>query len=143
MFPLKQRMESLLRWLVHLVAENKRCFGRSQGFNRFKAAAFGWSGATCCDRTRNRAQAICIFFDEPRSNLDAALRVQMRSEIRSLYKRIDVTSIYVTHDPVEALTMADTIEVLQGGKVQKVGIHLSSITSHVMFLLQLSFVLGQ
>ncbi len=62
-----------------------------------------------------------FLFDEPLSNLDAALRVQMRSEIRSLHKRIGVTSIYVTHDQVEAMTMADKIVVLQAGKVQQVG----------------------
>ncbi len=62
-----------------------------------------------------------FLFDEPLSNLDAALRVQMRSEIRNLHKRIGVTSIYVTHDQVEAMTMADKIVVMQGGKVQQVG----------------------
>ena len=62
-----------------------------------------------------------FLFDEPLSNLDAALRVQMRSEIRSLHKRIGVTSIYVTHDQVEAMTMADKIAVMQGGKVQQYG----------------------
>lgn len=62
-----------------------------------------------------------FLFDEPLSNLDAALRVQMRAEIRSLHKRIGVTSIYVTHDQIEAMTMADKIVVLQGGKVQQVG----------------------
>jgi multiple sugar transport system ATP-binding protein len=62
-----------------------------------------------------------FLFDEPLSNLDAALRVHMRSEIRSLHKRIGVTSIYVTHDQVEAMTMSDKIVVMQGGKVQQVG----------------------
>ena len=62
-----------------------------------------------------------FLFDEPLSNLDAALRVQMRAEIRSLHKRIGVTSIYVTHDQIEAMTMADKIVVLQAGKVQQVG----------------------
>lgn len=62
-----------------------------------------------------------FLFDEPLSNLDAALRVQMRAEIRSLHKRIGVTSIYVTHDQIEAMTMADKIVVLHGGKVQQVG----------------------
>jgi multiple sugar transport system ATP-binding protein len=62
-----------------------------------------------------------FLFDEPLSNLDAALRVQMRSEIRNLHKRLGVTSIYVTHDQVEAMTMADRIVVMQGGKVEQVG----------------------
>ena len=62
-----------------------------------------------------------FLFDEPLSNLDAALRVQMRSEIRNIHKRLGVTSIYVTHDQVEAMTMADRIVVMQGGKVEQLG----------------------
>jgi multiple sugar transport system ATP-binding protein len=62
-----------------------------------------------------------FLFDEPLSNLDAALRVQMRAEIRSLHKRLGVTSIYVTHDQVEAMTMADKIVVMQDGIVEQVG----------------------
>ncbi len=62
-----------------------------------------------------------FLFDEPLSNLDAALRVQMRAEIRSLHKRIGVTSIYVTHDQIEAMTMADRIVVMRAGKVEQVG----------------------
>ena len=68
-----------------------------------------------------------FLFDEPLSNLDAALRVQMRSEIRNLHKRLGVTSIYVTHDQVEAMTMADRIVVMQGGKIEQVGPPLNSI----------------
>ena len=62
-----------------------------------------------------------FLFDEPLSNLDAKLRVQMRSEIRDLQKRLGVTSIYVTHDQVEAMTMADRIVILRGGVVEQVG----------------------
>ena len=62
-----------------------------------------------------------FLFDEPLSNLDAALRVQMRAEIRALHKRLGVTSIYVTHDQIEAMTMADKIVVLRGGVVEQVG----------------------
>ncbi|WDR01337.1 sn-glycerol-3-phosphate ABC transporter ATP-binding protein UgpC [Devosia algicola] len=62
-----------------------------------------------------------FLFDEPLSNLDAKLRVQMRSEIRSLQQRLGVTSIYVTHDQVEAMTMADKIVVLRGGVVEQIG----------------------
>ena len=56
-----------------------------------------------------------FLFDEPLSNLDAALRVGMRLEISELHKRLDTTMIYVTHDQVEAMTMADKIVVLQAG----------------------------
>ncbi len=62
-----------------------------------------------------------FLFDEPLSNLDAELRVQMRVEIAKLHRSLGVTSIYVTHDQVEAMTMADRIVVLNGGYVQQVG----------------------
>ena len=62
-----------------------------------------------------------FLFDEPLSNLDAALRVEMRLEIARLHRRLDATMIYVTHDQVEALTLADRIVVLNGGVVQQVG----------------------
>ncbi|MEX0386076.1 ABC transporter ATP-binding protein [Spiribacter onubensis] len=62
-----------------------------------------------------------FLFDEPLSNLDAALRVGMRLEISELHKRLKTTSIYVTHDQVEAMTMADKIVVLQGGRIEQVG----------------------
>ena len=59
--------------------------------------------------------------DEPLSNLDAELRVKMRSEIVSLHRRLGATMIYVTHDQVEAMTMADTIVVLREGIIEQVG----------------------
>jgi multiple sugar transport system ATP-binding protein len=62
-----------------------------------------------------------FLFDEPLSNLDAKLRVQMRTEIRSLHQKLRTTSIYVTHDQVEAMTMADRIVVLQDGRVAQIG----------------------
>jgi len=62
-----------------------------------------------------------FLFDEPLSNLDAALRVGMRMEIGELHKKLETTMIYVTHDQVEAMTMADRIVVLQGGVVEQVG----------------------
>ena len=62
-----------------------------------------------------------FLFDEPLSNLDAELRVKMRSEIVSLHRRLESTMVYVTHDQVEAMTMADTIVVLREGVVEQVG----------------------
>ena len=62
-----------------------------------------------------------FLFDEPLSNLDAKLRVQMRLEIRKLQKRPGVTSIYVTHDQVEAMTLGDRLMVLNGGYVEQFG----------------------
>ncbi|WP_299862137.1 sn-glycerol-3-phosphate ABC transporter ATP-binding protein UgpC [uncultured Hoeflea sp.] len=62
-----------------------------------------------------------FLFDEPLSNLDAKLRVQMRIELEALHKQLGATMIYVTHDQVEAMTMADQIVVLNGGRVEQVG----------------------
>jgi len=62
-----------------------------------------------------------FLFDEPLSNLDAKLRVQMRIEIKSLQKRLGTTSIYVTHDQMEAMTMSDRVVILNGGRVEQVG----------------------
>ncbi|SKA17068.1 ABC transporter ATP-binding protein [Consotaella salsifontis] len=62
-----------------------------------------------------------FLFDEPLSNLDAKLRVVMRAEIKSLHQRLGVTTVYVTHDQVEAMTMADRIVVMNGGKVEQIG----------------------
>jgi sn-glycerol 3-phosphate transport system ATP-binding protein len=62
-----------------------------------------------------------FLFDEPLSNLDAKLRVAMRIEIRRLHNRLKATSIFVTHDQIEAMTMADTIVVMNQGRVEQVG----------------------
>ncbi len=62
-----------------------------------------------------------FLFDEPLSNLDAALRVQMRIELARLHEELDATMIYVTHDQIEAMTMADKIVVLQDGLVEQIG----------------------
>ena len=59
-----------------------------------------------------------LLFDEPLSNLDARLRLTMRGEIKQLQKRLEITSIFVTHDQIEAMTMADRIAVMNGGKLQ-------------------------
>ena len=62
-----------------------------------------------------------FLFDEPLSNLDAALRVRMRLELTRLHRELNATMIYVTHDQIEAMTMADRIVVLQGGVIEQVG----------------------
>jgi multiple sugar transport system ATP-binding protein len=62
-----------------------------------------------------------FLFDEPLSNLDAKLRVQMRTEIKELHQRLKTTAVYVTHDQIEAMTMADRIVVMQGGYVEQIG----------------------
>ncbi|MDZ4085860.1 MAG: ABC transporter ATP-binding protein [Tabrizicola sp.] len=62
-----------------------------------------------------------FLFDEPLSNLDALLRVQMRLELSTLHRELGATMVYVTHDQVEAMTMADKIVVMNGGEVQQIG----------------------
>jgi len=62
-----------------------------------------------------------FLFDEPLSNLDAKLRVAMRAEIKALHQRLKTTTVYVTHDQVEAMTMADRIAVVNDGRVEQLG----------------------
>jgi multiple sugar transport system ATP-binding protein len=62
-----------------------------------------------------------FLFDEPLSNLDAALRVHMRKEIRALHDRLHATSVYVTHDQIEAMTMADHVVVMRDGVIEQQG----------------------
>jgi multiple sugar transport system ATP-binding protein len=62
-----------------------------------------------------------FLFDEPLSNLDAKLRVRMRTEIKSLHQRLGATSVYVTHDQIEAMTMADRIVVMRDGHIEQIG----------------------
>jgi multiple sugar transport system ATP-binding protein len=62
-----------------------------------------------------------FLFDEPLSNLDAKLRVAMRAEIKALHQRLGTTTVYVTHDQIEAMTMADEIVVMQEGRVEQIG----------------------
>ena len=62
-----------------------------------------------------------FLFDEPLSNLDAKLRIQMRTEIKELYQRLGTTTVFVTHDQIEAMTMADKIVVMQDGTIEQVG----------------------
>ena len=62
-----------------------------------------------------------FLFDEPLSNLDAKLRVAMRTEIKELHQRLGTTTVYVTHDQIEAMTMADKIVVMHDGVVEQIG----------------------
>jgi len=62
-----------------------------------------------------------FLFDEPLSNLDAKLRVQMREEIKRLHQKVKTTSIYVTHDQIEAMTLADRIVIMKDGRIQQIG----------------------
>jgi len=74
-------------------------------------------------------EPVAFLFDEPLSNLDAKLRVQMRAEIRKLHQRMKTTSIYVTHDQLEAMTLADRLVVMNGGKVEQIGTPMELYTN--------------
>jgi len=81
---------------------------------------------SCSCRSATAGRAICrrpklFLFDEPLSNLDAKLRVQMRAEISKLQERLQTTTVYVTHDQVEAMTMGHRIAVMKDGALQQVG----------------------
>ncbi len=69
-----------------------------------------------------------FLFDEPLSNLDAKLRVQMRTEIKRVHQKVPVTTVYVTHDQVEAMTLADRVVVMNDGNIEQVGAPTSSTT---------------
>src|SRR6185437_1392079 len=62
-----------------------------------------------------------FLFDEPLSNLDAKLRVQMRTEIKKVHQKVRTTTVYVTHDQVEAMTLADRVVVMNAGRIEQVG----------------------
>src|SRR5918912_1752084 len=62
-----------------------------------------------------------FLFDEPLSNLDAKLRVQMRTEIKRVHQKVMTTTVYVTHDQVEAMTLADRVVVMNGGRIEQIG----------------------
>ena len=79
-----------------------------------------------------------FLFDEPLSNLDAELRTQMRVEIARLHRALGVTMVYVTHDQIEAMTLADRIVVLRAGKVEQVGTPTDSTTGRPIFSLPAS-----
>ena len=75
-----------------------------------------------------------FLFDEPLSNLDAKLRLIMRKELAQLHKKQGATFIYVTHDPVEALTMADKIVIMENGAIQEIGTPLELFRSKSDFM---------
>lgn len=107
-----------IRRIVHATAES---LGLTDYLHRYpKELSGGQRQRVATGRAIVRNPSVFLF-DEPLSNLDAKLRVQMRSEIRELQKRLGVTTVYVTHDQIEAMTMADRIVVLRDGRVEQVG----------------------
>ncbi|MCB1369312.1 MAG: sn-glycerol-3-phosphate ABC transporter ATP-binding protein UgpC [Rhodobacteraceae bacterium] len=107
------------------VAEKLEAASRKLGLDAFlarkpKALSGGQRQRVAMGRAIVRAPK-AFLFDEPLSNLDARLREQMRAEIRKLHAGLGATSIYVTHDQVEAMTLADRIVAMHGGIIQQVG----------------------
>ncbi|WJH42002.1 sn-glycerol-3-phosphate import ATP-binding protein UgpC [Aliirhizobium terrae] len=103
------------------VAEAARMLEIAQYLDRKpRALSGGQRQRVAMGRAIVRKPAVFLF-DEPLSNLDAKLRVSMRGEIKRLQRRLGTTSIYVTHDQLEAMTLADRLVVLNGGKIEQVG----------------------
>ena len=86
------------------------------------ASGSRWAGPSC-------AQADAFLFDEPLSNLDAKLRGQMRTEISRMQRRLGITTVYVTHDQTEAMTLGDRVAVLKKGVLQQVRLARGSSTT--------------
>lgn len=103
------------------VAEAARILGLSDYLERYpKQLSGGQRQRVAMGRAIVRSPQVFLF-DEPLSNLDAKLRVQMRAELKEIHARIKTTTVYVTHDQIEAMTMADRIVVMRDGLVEQVG----------------------
>lgn len=103
------------------LAEAAAIVGLEDLLNRYpKELSGGQRQRVAMARAIVRDPAVFLF-DEPLSNLDAALRVRMRGQIRELHERLGATSVYVTHDQIEAMTMADIIVVMRAGVVEQIG----------------------
>jgi len=103
------------------VQEAARILGLSELLDRYpRQLSGGQRQRVAMGRAIVRKPQVFLF-DEPLSNLDAKLRVQMRTEIKALHQRLKTTSIYVTHDQIEAMTMADRIVVMRDGIVEQTG----------------------
>ena len=103
------------------VAEAAAILGLSDLLDRKPAALSGGQRQRVAMGRAIVRHPVAFLFDEPLSNLDAQLRTQMRGEIKALHRRIGATSVYVTHDQVEAMTMADQIIVLRNGRIEQAG----------------------
>jgi multiple sugar transport system ATP-binding protein len=105
----------------HEVGRAARILGLEQLLHRFpRQLSGGQRQRVAMGRAIVRNPQVFLF-DEPLSNLDAKLRVQMRSEIKELHQRLKVTTVYVTHDQIEAMTMADKIVVMNNGNIEQAG----------------------
>jgi multiple sugar transport system ATP-binding protein len=103
------------------VSRAAQILGLSQYLNRYpRQLSGGQRQRVAMGRAIVRDPQVFLF-DEPLSNLDAKLRVAMRAEIKELHQRLTTTTVYVTHDQIEAMTMADKIVVMNGGNVEQIG----------------------
>src|SRR3954465_15333026 len=103
------------------VARAAQILGLTQYLNRYpRQLSGGQRQRVAMGRAIVRDPQVFLF-DEPLSNLDAKLRVAMRAEIKELHQRLTTTTVYVTHDQIEAMTMADKIVVMNGGNVEQIG----------------------
>jgi multiple sugar transport system ATP-binding protein len=119
-FSLKLRGERA-QVIDHKVADAAAILGLGPYLDRLpRQLSGGQRQRVAMGRAIVRAPRVFLF-DEPLSNLDAGLRAQMRTEIKDLHQRLKTTTVYVTHDQIEAMTMGDTIVVLRDGVVQQVG----------------------
>ncbi|MGQ9364922.1 ABC transporter ATP-binding protein [Azospirillum sp. ST 5-10] len=107
--------------IARAVAETAELLGLTPYLDRLpKALSGGQRQRVAMGRAIVRKPQVFLL-DEPLSNLDAKLRVQMRTEIKALQRRLGTTAIYVTHDQIEAMTMSDRIVILNGGRIEQVG----------------------
>ena len=119
-FSLKQRRVEKKR-IEEQVARTAAILGLEELLERFpRQLSGGQRQRVAMGRAIVRDPKVFLF-DEPLSNLDAALRTRMRAEIKDLHQRLATTAIYVTHDQIEAMTMADRIVVLRAGVVEQIG----------------------
>ena len=119
-FALRQRGISRAE-IEQRVAEAARILGLEQLLDRKpRALSGGQRQRVAMGRAIVRNPNVFLF-DEPLSNLDAKLRVQMRSELKELHQRLGVTTVYVTHDQIEAMTLADRVVVMNGGHIEQMG----------------------
>ena len=110
----KAEIEQKVRWAAELL-------GLTDYLDRYpRALSGGQRQRVAMGRALVRDPKVFLF-DEPLSNLDAKLRGQMRYEIRRIHDRLETTTVYVTHDQIEAMTMADEIVVMRSGKIEQIG----------------------
>ncbi|WP_226781354.1 ABC transporter ATP-binding protein [Oceaniglobus trochenteri] len=117
------------------VNEAARILGLTEFLNRRPAALSGGQRQRVAMGRAIVRRPDVFLFDEPLSNLDAKLRVQMRTEIKRIHQNVGATTIYVTHDQIEAMTLADRVVVMNNGRIEQVGtpaeVYASPATSFV------------